>query len=275
MDRPNAGGDGDAVHEVNASVAGLTFLVHRRRAYGWSMPQACHPDTDVLAYAISGQARYTAEGSTLEAKRGTMLWFPRGVGRWAVADAKSPWSFYALGLRLRPADAASRRVLSGLPRQVCVANATEVSTLFGTLEGSWRAHEPGWRMACGGLALVLLQHFIAAARRRGRPTPHAPAIDRCVERMHDRVGEIESVGALARHAGLSESRFRALFREATGCSVTRYQNRLRVRMARDLLASGQYTVSQVAAEMNFRDVYYFSRLFKRMTGLPPSRCLPT
>lgn len=265
---------GHRAEHYDAGVLRLTFLAHRRKAYNWSMRHVVQPDTEVLAYAVSGQARYVCEDQSFDVKRGALLFFPRGVARSATADAKSPWSFYSVGFRLQPVDTESKRSFACLPRHVSLANTIEITGIFRHLERLWVGREAGWEMACRGLVLMLLQQFVSATQRQTRRAPHTLAIERCVERMHENVGRVEPVTLLAQRVGLSESRFRTLFREATGCSVTRYQNQLRIRMARDLLASGQYSVGEVAEELEFNDVYYFSRLFKRITGIPPSRCLP-
>ncbi|MEO0965223.1 MAG: AraC family transcriptional regulator [Planctomycetota bacterium] len=265
---------GDGPSAFDAAVQRLTFLTHRRKAYGWTLDQAGHSAWDVLAFAVSGHAHYTCGDRSWRAGRGTLMWFPPGSPRTARADTASPWSFYAVGFHLEPLGPAAEARRDALPRQVTLANATEVRGLLQQLERLWVAREPGWAMGCSGLVGLLLQQFVSASARQARKTPHAEAIDRCVERMHDQVGHVEPIRLLAQRAGLSESRFRALFREVTGCSATRYQNRLRIRLARDLLASGQYSVSGVARELEFNDVYYFSRLFKRLTGTPPSDHLP-
>jgi len=80
----------------------------------------------------------------------------------------------------------------------------------------------------------------------------------------------ERLEELAEQVGLSPSRFRTLFKALTGHSVVRYQNWVRVNKAKDLLLSGEYSVAQAAAEVGFHDTYYFSRLFRKMTGYAPS-----
>ena len=119
---------------------------------------------------------------------------------------------------------------------------------------------------------MLMQQYITASNMDQPRTNHAAEIEAVIARMHRQVGKVESITTLAEQTGLSESRFRLLFRELTGCSVTHYQNRLRIQAARDLLASGHFAVGEVAEELGFRDVYYFSRLFKKFTGLTPSQC---
>jgi AraC-like DNA-binding protein len=176
-----------------------------------------------------------------------------------------------VGFRLDTTDQAELDSFSDLPSHLMVANVTQIAEYFRQLHRLWNAREPGYTMACRGLILLLMQQYVVAAQRSRRRIPNAARIQSVITRMHQSVGVVLSVSELAAMARLSESRFRTLFHAMTGCSVTRYQNRLRISAAQDLLASGHYGVTAVSRELGFRDVYYFSRLFKRMTGVCPSQ----
>ena len=82
-----------------------------------------------------------------------------------------------------------------------------------------------------------------------------------------------SAEILAETVGLSCSHFRALFKKKTGESVIQFQNRLKIAKACDLLKSGSCNVTEAAYATGFSDVYYFSRLFKKITGQSPSHYL--
>lgn len=44
-----------------------------------------------------------------------------------------------------------------------------------------------------------------------------------------------------------------------------------VEHSKTLLLNTSKTIKEIAFEMNFQDQYYFSRIFKNKTGLPPSK----
>lgn len=79
-----------------------------------------------------------------------------------------------------------------------------------------------------------------------------------------------TIGVLARMSNMSISGFRRLFTKYCGQSPVRYRNGLRIRRACDLLKAGQHTISEVAELTGFGSVYYFSRVFKDVTGQAPS-----
>ncbi len=258
----------------SARIGTIGFVIRRHRPIGWAIRDVRNDRFDILAFALSGKAHYQCENEEFEAVRGTMLFFPRGTKHSARSDPNAPWSFISVGFELCPDSSAAAEAFANLPRYQRCNNAAYLHDHFDQLARTWNRDQVGSRMACRGHLQLLLHQYILATQHNAPSILHVDRIQPIIQWMHANIGRVESVATLAKRAGLSESRFRLLFTEMTGCSVTRYQNRLRIRTAQDLLASGEYSVSEVAQEMGFRDVYYFSRLFKRMTGVPPSAYRP-
>lgn len=75
---------------------------------------------------------------------------------------------------------------------------------------------------------------------------------------------------LARHLGYSASHCSTVVRRATGASFTGLRRRLMVERALGLLRDGA-SVKAAAFGAGFTDPAYFSRVFSRRYGVPPSR----
>lgn len=71
--------------------------------------------------------------------------------------------------------------------------------------------------------------------------------------------------------GISPSYLRTLFKKAEGESPIRYLNRVRVERAKEMLASNMFRLDEIASACGFQNVYYFSRVFKSFTGVPPGK----
>ena len=76
--------------------------------------------------------------------------------------------------------------------------------------------------------------------------------------------------AVARAVGLSYENFRKQFAARTGVSPGQFQMRKRIDRARSAIYQGDRTLKQLAEELEFSDVFHFSKTFKAVTGTTPS-----
>ena len=111
----------------------------------------------------------------------------------------------------------------------------------------------------------------------GQPRPEGIELLRSAERLAPVLAAVETdlghdrldLSRLARIAGLSPSRFHAVFRAAFGVAPVRWIQERRLGRARELLAGSELSVQEVARRAGFQDPFHFSRLFKRREGLAP------
>jgi transcriptional regulator GlxA family with amidase domain len=76
---------------------------------------------------------------------------------------------------------------------------------------------------------------------------------------------------LAKRSLISEVHLRRLFSKVLGVSPMQYLLSLRFSKAEKLLENNELTVSQIAIECGFADIYYFSKAYKKHFGHSPKR----
>ncbi|MBE6731836.1 MAG: helix-turn-helix transcriptional regulator [Ruminococcaceae bacterium] len=79
-----------------------------------------------------------------------------------------------------------------------------------------------------------------------------------------------NLNTLSDLCNLSVSRFSHLFKEVTGTSAIQYVNDLRVSKASMYLNTTTLSISAIAQKIGFDDAAYFSRIFRKITGISPS-----
>jgi two-component system response regulator YesN len=62
-----------------------------------------------------------------------------------------------------------------------------------------------------------------------------------------------------------------LFKEKTGNSFTDHVTQQRIEAAKNMLRSGQFKVYEVAEKIGYSDQQYFSKQFKKLTGVTPTQ----
>jgi len=80
-----------------------------------------------------------------------------------------------------------------------------------------------------------------------------------------------SLKDLARRVSVSKEYLRELFRAEFGESITSYIIRRRIEHAVQLLRTTDDPIKKIASQTGFSSEHYFSRLFRKIMGLPPSQ----
>lgn len=140
-----------------------------------------------------------------------------------------------------------RAVQSPVEREV-LARSFERELLFEVLRGP-----------CG----PILRDFVL---RDGSAYRVAQAVS-FIERQFREPLEIDAIAA---HVGMSSSSLHEHFKKATSLSPIQYAKRRRLHEARSLLFAGR-NASEAAFEVGYSSSSQFSREFRRMFGVPPSK----
>ncbi|MCL2472412.1 MAG: response regulator [Treponema sp.] len=90
------------------------------------------------------------------------------------------------------------------------------------------------------------------------------------EYIRNKLAEALSLQQVCVHFGISQTYMSRLFRKYTGLSFVNYLTRCRIERAKQLLANSGTLVKDAAALAGFSDQFYFSKVFKSLTGQSPS-----
>ena len=112
--------------------------------------------------------------------------------------------------------------------------------------------------------LYLLQQQPAA------PDPSDPIVSGCIAYFGRSCGEHITLEQLSRTFSISKQALIQRFRLATRKTPMEYLSYVRIDQSKLLLRDTAMSVSQIAEQCGFDNVYYFSNCFKRATGLSPS-----
>lgn len=119
-------------------------------------------------------------------------------------------------------------------------------------------------------SLINVLTLLHARRPDTTLSPHSKRLERIMDYMREHLDRPEPLAHYARQCGLSVSRFSETFREHSGVSPMTYFTELRIQRACELLDTSELQVSEVATRLGFQDTLYFSRLFRKHTGMPPT-----
>jgi len=105
-----------------------------------------------------------------------------------------------------------------------------------------------------------------------RNTPHNDSIARkCEDWLRENYNKSDAVAQVVEFANIPERTLKRRFKAATGTALINYIQNLRIEEAKRLLETTNETVDEISYRVNYEDLSFFRRLFKRLTGLSPSQ----
>ena len=247
-----------------------TAMGYYPEASGHSMSRDNHDDY-LLLYCEGGVGELEAGDFAGRVERGDVLILPRGLAHRYRADLSNPWTIFWCHFRGDLADAflAHTGVTQTMPVLKGVAEPA--------LKSSFKSLLSIARTGYGKTAFVhsanqLRQILTLLARLRKKRARWQKNFDFDAVRnyMMDNLDQVLTLEELAAVCNLSKYHFAHKYKELTGYAPLQHFAHMKVEHACFLLDSTEFNVGQISFQLGYDDPLYFSRVFKRVTGLSPS-----
>ena len=120
-------------------------------------------------------------------------------------------------------------------------------------------------------ALNILERLLLELHAvRTEPRKRESWIDQVTRELNQNIWGGVDYPELARLCNMGESTLRRKFRQVTGTPLHSYFIQLKVGKARELLADSRITVKEIAEQLGYHDVYFFTRQFRTISGTTPA-----
>lgn len=220
-------------------------------------------DHYLLHHIVSGRGSYQRGKEIFSLSAGQSFLIVPGEEVTYTADQDDPWEYYWAGF----SGEGARLLLSRTTFSPdCPVLRTPVIGLRQALLDVYKARGSDFSSAVrmAGYLQAALGLLIGGEAEQSEDYPLRGA--RHIEYNYAHPLTIEEV---ARQAGVSRSQLYRGFMDQFGCSPKEYLNRIRLSQAKLLLLRGDLSVGAVARSCGFDDPLYFSRIFRRETGITP------
>ncbi len=220
--------------------------------------------THELVYRVKGAVDSHFDGEILHHTKSTILFMPKGKGdkEYKVKTVETGECidiFFDTDIPI-----------SDTPFCVDCDEDRELRTLFLEINKIWFRKDSGYYYRAMNILYKILWLLHTRTSRESFYNPYYKKIKPAVEYInkHYYLNEID-YNHIADMCGISYVYFRRLFTECMGVSPSKYVTNKKIEYAKELIASGKYKITEVAEITGFCDVYYFSRVFKKLVGSSP------
>ncbi len=163
-------------------------------------------------------------------------------------------------------------ITTALVARYCIEGGMELSTAY-TLSDFYikKADEAGTAEAVAALHPKMCMDYTKRMRQLRKQKVCSLHIARALDYIYDHLHTKITVPVLAEHVGIHPSYLSRLFKAETGLSITEYIQNKKIDTAKNMLIYSDYSPSQIANVLSFPSQSYFTELFRKKTGLTPTR----
>ncbi len=221
----------------------------------------------ILHYVEYGKGYYEVGGKTYTVNKGSIFAiFPGEIIKY-YSDSKNPWTNCWINFVGKDAEAfLARTKINRTAPVLAVKNNEYVKTIQRCLKYALNGRYTQTRLSAYTLEFLSLieENDTCASLNRER------YVNSALSFMEYYYGNNISASDVSDYVGIDRTYFYRIFKNATGVSPTDYLLNLRIEKAKQLISSGE-SFASTASAVGINDVYYFSKLFLKITKMTPSK----
>ncbi len=88
--------------------------------------------------------------------------------------------------------------------------------------------------------------------------------------LENHINEHISIDQICRDNLVGRSQLQKIFKEQCDLGIIEYFSTLKINTSKELIRTGHMNFTQIAEQLGYTSIHYFSRQFKRITGMTPS-----
>jgi len=250
----------------------LTAIGHYPNAANHGRERKTGSSQYILIYCIEGSGCVNVNGTEQNLSPNTYYIIPKNVPHSYNSSANDPWSIYWVHFSGDISEKIYERYLQNDSPAVHAIPYDEsriklFEQIYSILEHSFNDTE----MEIMNFNLL---HFISSMVYYKEANPaiyNTGSISNSILFMKQHLNKNFSINDLAAEQKLSVSHYSRSFKQKTGTSPINYFNQLKVQKACQYLYFTDRNIKEICTELGFEDQFYFSRLFRNIIGVSPSK----
>jgi AraC-like DNA-binding protein len=232
-------------------------------------------DDFILIYCLEGKGYYSTAIGNYKLTANQFFILPPHQFHNYQADLNDPWSIYWVHFSSNKLKELGTEY--DLEKFVTPTNILFNQKILDTWNEMYVSLAQGYTKESMDYANLCLYHFISYfifpsnTQKLLQQMQKEDPLDRSISFMKANIHKQLSVEEIARQFHYSPSHYTALFKKKMGLSPIEYFIRMKIHYACQLLSQRELIIKEIADKIGYDDPYYFSRIFKKVTGKSPEQ----
>ena len=242
------------------------------KGYSWGPGVRDHY---LIHYVAAGRGTYVVSGITHEVKSGDIFLAKPSQLITYTADQDDPWEYYWVGFNGSNANKLVAQLPFGAEQPVYTCkNPEKVKKALFNIFLSRGPENYSEALMVGYLYIFLAELMKETEHTESRAQSSSSVyVSNAVKFIQFNYSHEITIDDIAKAVGVSRSHLYRVFMSNLNESPIDYLTNYRINEACYLLRSGNLSIAEIATSVGFFDQFYFSRVFKKNKGVPPSKYL--
>lgn len=214
-----------------------------------------------IIYRPHGSSTVKVDDTVINTSAGSVYIIPKGEYKSYTVNFSEPDLFIDIFFE-------TDKPICDKPILLKTEDNKNLDTLFRKIYSKWVKKDSGYEFEC----MSLLYKILAETERNNYISSKKFSIIHPAIKYIEENYKKEKISCiyLAKICGINYSYLERLFKEKYNTSPKKYIIKLKINFACNMLESNAYSIREIAEELGFSDLYFFSRQFKTYTGLSPT-----
>ena len=255
----------------NLTVSDIQTAFYQEKELGFHFKGEHHPAWE-LTYVDIGEMHSLVDGVDTLLKQGDLAFYGPGQHHIQYADDNVAVNYYTIVFNM---DLPQPGFLLGQSFSV----PREITPLLGNILAESREDRP-YSMEL--MKCYLTQFLIGVIRYLDGQKPNGNetflksnmetnVVQCACHYVMENVFAQISVAEIAKHVNLSAPYLSVLFRRKKGIKIIDYITLVKLNKSKELIRSGEYSITQISEMLGYSSIHYFSRQFKQKYGITPTQ----
>ena len=225
-----------------------------------------------FVYITEGSGRFRSYHGEFSLLPGSLILLIPGKRHFYSPDSDTGWTEYWFGFNGEgPQNWLNRNYIErNKPIYHPGVNST-MKSLFEKAIGYAREEPPCMQQLISSLIPQIFAQLQISRKNFTLKNERTSLLELTRELMEENLYVKFDVEAITSSLRVNYHTLREYFNEHTGLSPYQYFLHMKINKAKELLISGEQSVKEISFKLAFDNPYYFSRLFKKKTGVSPSK----
>jgi AraC-like DNA-binding protein len=225
-----------------------------------------------LIYICDGVGACVIDDKSYFLKKGHFMYIPKNCYKQICVDKGHSLDLYTIIFEYNFHNSMFRQL--PLSHVFNTSSKMILNNYYSELYNIWTEKKGAFQLEARAIVMKIIYELIFpkdVIYYEDKEVEESSRINKIVEyiiRHHQENIQIEDIACLF---NLNPAYLGSYFKKHTGYTIRQCINYVRIHNAKKLLMTGKYTVGQVAEQCGYKNVYYFSKIFKHIEGVPPTQ----